>query len=153
MSPLGVQQSIELRDKIDMQNFAVVFCSDLQRAVHSAELTFTDKVEIIHDPRLRECNYGSYNGKPSEIVEPMQEKCVLTRFPGGESYADVKERIRDFLDFLSVKYAGKSVGIVAHKAPQLAIEVLLKQISWEEAFEQDWRKTKAWQPGWRYTLA
>jgi hypothetical protein len=23
---------------------------------------------------------------------------------------------------------------------------------WEEAFAQNWRKTKAWQPGWEYEL-
>ena len=32
---------------------------------------------------------------------------------------------------------GKSVGIVAHRAPQLAFEVITKNISWEEANEND----------------
>jgi broad specificity phosphatase PhoE len=33
---------------------------------------------------------------------------------------------------------------------QRAIE--LKHKTWEQAFAQDWRKTKSWQPGWEYTL-
>ena len=31
--------------------------------------------------------------------------------------------------------------------------VLLKGMSWEEAFADDWRKTKSWQPGWEYILS
>ncbi|MFH0988186.1 MAG: histidine phosphatase family protein, partial [Parcubacteria group bacterium] len=119
---------------------------------HSAELTFEGMYPIKVDARLRECNYGDYNGKASEIVEPMQEKCIADRFPNGESYEDVKMRIADFLKFLKANYDGKSVAIVAHKAPQLALDVLLKNKTWEEAFAEDWRKRKAWQPGWEYIL-
>jgi broad specificity phosphatase PhoE len=42
----------------------------------------------------------------------------------GESYEDVRKRIEDFLVFLKEQYDGKSVGIVAHKAPQLVLDVL-----------------------------
>lgn len=152
LSELGIKQSIDLLDQIKDKTFDVVFCSDLQRAVKSAELTFKDKVEILQDKRLRECNYGEYNGKPSEIVEPMQEKMVVDKFPGGESYEDVKNRINDFLNFLKLNCEGKSVAIVAHKAPQLALDVLLKNKTWEQAFVDDWRKVKAWRPGWDYIL-
>ncbi|MFA6982112.1 MAG: histidine phosphatase family protein [Patescibacteria group bacterium] len=152
LSDKGIQQSIELRGQIKDKNFNAVFCSDLQRAVKSAELTFQDQVPIIQDQRLRECNYGEYNAKSSAIVEPMQEKCVNERFPSGESYEDVKSRVSDFLDYLKQNYDGKHIAIVAHKAPQLALDVLLKGNTWEEAFANDWRKKKAWQPGWDYIL-
>jgi len=152
LSNLGIQQSTELWNKIKDKYFDVVFCSDLKRAAHSAELTFKDKVKIIQDKRLRECNYGKYNAQPSKIVEPLQEQHITKRFPGGESYEDVKKRISDFLDFLKKNYDGKSVAIVAHKAPQLALDVLLKNKTWEQAFADDWRKTKAWRPGWDYIL-
>jgi len=152
LSELGMQQLIELWDKVKDRHFDVIFCSDLKRAVLSAELTFKGKVEIIQDERLRECNYGEYNAQPSDIVEPLQEQNITKRFPEGESYEDVKNRINDFLDFLKKNYGGKSVAIVAHKAPQLALDVLLKNKSWEQAFADDWRKTKSWQPGWDYTL-
>lgn len=150
LSDLGVQQSIELKDKIKDKHFDVVFCSDLKRAVHSAKLTFEGKVKIIQDKRLRECNYGKYNAQSSEIVEPMQDENITKRFPDGESYEDVKKRISDFLDFLKKNYNKKQIAIVAHKAPQLALDVLIKNKTWEQAFADDWRKKKAWQPGWEY---
>ncbi len=77
---------------------------------------------------------------------------ITEKFPGGESYEEVKERVSDFLKFLKQNYDGKSVAIIAHKAPQLALDVLLKSKTWEEAFTEDWRKTKAWRPGWEYEL-
>ena len=152
LSDLGVKQSIELKDKIKDKRFDVVFCSDLKRAVDSAKLTFEGVVPIIPDVRLRECNYGKYNAQPSSIVEPMQEKAITEKFSDGESYEDVKTRIEDFLNFLKQNYDGKSVAIVAHKAPQLALDVLLAGKTWEQAFGEDWRKTKAWKPGWEYNI-
>lgn len=102
--------------------------------------------------RLRECNYGDYNGKLSTEVEPLQEKCISTPMPNGESYERVKDRIQSFLEDVRRDYDGKHIAIVAHKAPQLALDVLLKNMTWEEAFAMDWRKTKNWQPGWEYVL-
>ena len=152
LSELGIKQSIKLKDKIKDKKFDVVLCSDLKRAVNSAKLTFEGVVPIIPDARLRECNYGKYNAQPSSIVEPMQEKAITEKFPDGESYEDVKMRIEDFLNSLKQNYDGKSVAIVAHKAPQLALDVLLNGKTWEQAFAEDWRKTKAWRPGWEYEL-
>lgn len=152
LSKLGIQQSIDLKEKTKAKCFDIVFCSDLKRTIHSAELTWKGAVKIIPDKRLRECNYGKYNGKASEIVEPMQEKNITKKFPEGESYEDVKTRIQDFLLFLKKNYDEKNIAIVAHKAPQLALDVLLKNKTWKQAFAQDWRKKKAWQPGWEYIL-
>src|SRR3989338_7018760 len=152
LSELGVKQSIELKDQTKGKKFDVVFCSDLKRAVDSAKLTFDGITPIIPDARLRECNYGKYNAQASSIVEPMQEKAITEKFPEGESYEDVKIRISDFLNFLKQNYDGKNIAIVAHKAPQIVLDVLLKGNTWEEAFADDWRKIKAWKPGWEYEL-
>lgn len=61
ISDKGIQQSIEL-PTLNTTPFDTVFCSDLLRAIHSTELSFKDKYPIVIDKRLRECNYGDYNG-------------------------------------------------------------------------------------------
>ncbi len=153
LSDLGVKQSVDLKEQTKDQKFDVVFCSDLQRAHNSAKLAWDGVYPIIPDSRLRECNYGKLNGASSDIVEPMQkEECIAKPFPDGESYEDVKNRIVDFLDYLKKNYDGKRVAIVAHKAPQLSLDVLLKGKTWKQALAEDWRKTKAWKPGWEYIL-
>ncbi len=125
LSEKGIKQAITLKSLIADKKFDIVFCSDLKRAIKSASLIFGGDVEIIRDERLRECNYGEYNGKASEIVEPMQEDNVINKFPGGESCEDVKGRIEDFLEYIKRNYDNKSIAIVAHKAPQLALDVLI----------------------------
>ncbi|MBI2338735.1 histidine phosphatase family protein [Candidatus Daviesbacteria bacterium] len=152
LSELGIKQAKELRDQTKDKKFDIVFCSDLKRATDSAKLAWEGIYPIIPDQRLRECNYGKYNGQLSSVVEPMQEKMIFYKFPEGESYEDVKGRIDDFLKSLKENYDGKTVAIVAHKAPQLSLDVLLKNKTWEEAFADDWRKKKAWQLGWEYIL-
>lgn len=152
LSELGIQQSKDLAEKTKGLRFDAVFSSDLKRAMNSAMLTWGNKYAIISDKRLRECNYGDYNGKPSADVEPLQKQHISTPMPNGESYEMVKERMQSFLSNVKRDYDEKHIAIVAHKAPQLALDVVLKNMSWEEAFANDWRKTKSWQPGWEYIL-
>ena len=60
--------------------------------------------------------------------------------------------MRSFIEDISKKYESKKVGIVAHRAPQLALEVITKNITWEDAIENDWRKSGEWKPGWEYEI-
>ena len=124
----------------------------MQRSIRSAELAFENKVPIIQDVRLRECNYGTYSGASSDVVEPMQKTNFSTKFPEGESYEEVKARIADFLSDIKKNYDGKHIGIVGHKAPQFAIEILINNKTWEQVLDEDWRENKARQPGWEYVL-
>ncbi|USN53653.1 MAG: histidine phosphatase family protein [Candidatus Nomurabacteria bacterium] len=148
LSELGKRQAKDLGEQVDASQFAVMFCSDLQRAVDSAELGFGGMLKIIQDQRLRECNYGDLTQRSEDLVD--YAKHIAEPFPNGESLHDVEQRMREFLEMLNTGYADKHVALMAHKAPQLALEVLLNGKTWEQAITEDWRKKKAWQPGWSY---
>lgn len=152
LSELGKRQCMQLREMIKGKRFDAVFCSDLKRAVESAKLCFGKSMEIIQDKRLRELDYGDMTRVSSDKVDSAILKHINKPFPGGESYKDVENRLRRFLDDLLKKYPGKNVAIVGHRAPQLALDVLLKGSTWEQAVKEDWRLRKAWQPGWEYKL-
>ena len=147
LSDLGIQHSKDLAETLANEKFDAIFCSDLKRAIDSAELNFPGQ-KIIQDKRLRECNYGDLNGAASDRV--IDEDHIDTPFPNGESLRDVELRIREFAEFLNQNYSGKKVAIVAHKAPQLAFQVICEKLSWSDVLENDWRKQKKWQPGWNY---
>ena len=151
LNDLGREQAINLgnvsRERKD--TFDIMFTSDLKRAIESSRLAFPD-IEKITDKRLRECNYGDLDGKHKSLV--IYEEHIEDKFPNGESLLDVEKRMRAFVGFLKENYDGKTVGIVAHRAPQLALEVITKGISWEDANKNDWRKTGDWQPGWEYII-
>lgn len=148
LNKLGKEQAINL-GKNTSYKFDALFTSDLNRAINSAKLAWPE-IKSIKDTRLRECNYGRYDGEEKKLV--VYEEHIDYPFPNGESLKDVENRIRDFISFLKDKYNNKTVGIVAHRAPQLALEVITKNISWEEAIKRDWRKQNAWQPGWKYIV-
>ena len=152
LSELGIKQAKQLGKVIKDKNFDVVFCSDLKRAMDTSSLVFKNKYEIIPDERLREANYGDWNGAPSEKFKLHMTNYISKQFPNGESYKDIETRIANFLNFLKINYNNKNVAIVAHQAPQLALDVLLKNKTWKQAIDEDWRKTKAYQPGWEYKL-
>ena len=149
LTEVGKERAIKLGEIRKDTYFDVIFTSDLVRAIDSAKLAFP-KVQHIQDKRLRECNYGDLDGKDKSLV--IYEEHIYKPFPNGESLKDVEKRIEDFIEFLKENYEGKLIGIVAHRAPQLAFEVLTKDISWEEANRNDWRKTNSWQPGWEYII-
>ena len=148
LNELGKEQAINL-GKNTPYKFDVLFTSDLIRAKETAKLAFP-KFDAIADKRLRECNYGIYDGGDKSNV--VYEEHVNVPFPEGESLIDVEKRLRNFLEFLKENYQGKTIGIIAHRAPQLALDVISQNISWPEAIKNDWRKTGAWCPGWEYII-
>lgn len=152
LSELGIQQAIELGRTVAGTKFDAVFCSDLRRAVASAALGFADKYTIIQDKRLRECDDGDFTGKPVASFKLRFAEYIDMPFPNGESLKDVERRIADFLEYLKQNYDGKHIAIVAHEAPQLALDVLLRGRTWQEAIAENWRLTRSWQPGWEYEL-
>ena len=151
LSEKGIEQGKALGTYHSGAPFYAIFCSDLQRAIDSADLGFRDTYGIQQDKRLREANYGDMNGKAHTFKDTMED-FIDTPFPNGESYRDTEERMRSFCEFLKTHYDGKHIAIVAHQAPQLALEVITNGKTWNQAIAEDWRKTKAWKPGWEYEI-
>ena len=151
LNDLGREQAQNLGNVIKEKEikFDVLFSSDLKRAIESSNIAFPE-YEKIRDNRLRECNYGDLDGESKKLV--IYDEHINEPFPNGESLIDVQNRIKDFINELKEKYDGKTIGIVAHRAPQLALEVITKNITWEEAIKNDWRNTGDWQPGWEYII-
>jgi broad specificity phosphatase PhoE len=152
LSDKGKQQAKDLGDMLKDTKFDAVFSSDLKRAVDSAELGFGDRYEIQQDERLRECNYGDLNGSNASQFKNHLKDFIESPFPNGESYQNVEERVRSFLVFLQTHFDGKHVALIAHQGPQLALDVLVIGKTWEQAINEDWRRTGAWQPGWMYEI-
>jgi broad specificity phosphatase PhoE len=134
-------------DRID-----AVFCSDLRRAIGTAEIAFGAAVTIHPDRRLREYDYGTMTGAPVEQIHAERPARVDSPFPDGESLRDVAGRVRDFLNDLAREWDGNRVLIVGHGATKLALDHLLGGLSLEDAASQPF----TWQPvppSYRYILA
>ncbi|MEV4349681.1 histidine phosphatase family protein [Actinoplanes sp. NPDC049596] len=129
--------------------FAVVFTSDLARAVETADLAFGDTgIPIRQDPRLRECDYGTLNGMPVSELARIRSRHIRKPFPGGQSYQDVVDQTRDFLADLARDFDGHKVLLIAHSANRWALTTLLTGVPLEAQVDAPF----AWQEGWPYTL-
>jgi 2,3-bisphosphoglycerate-dependent phosphoglycerate mutase len=149
LSSAGREGAVELGERRRDDGIACVFTSDLKRAVGTATIAFegTD-LEVRHDARLRECNYGELNGAPVERIEP-REAHIDEPYPGGESWRDAVERMRDFLDDVLSEFEGKRILVIGHGAQRYALEHLLRGRPLEEVISApfDWRE------GWEYEVS
>jgi broad specificity phosphatase PhoE len=115
-------------------HFDAVFTSDTQRAFHTAGLIFAGRdIPIMQDARLRECDYGDFEGRPRSEMEAARPSAIRQPFPNGESYEQVALRMRDFLRRLAATYDGKRVLLVGHMATLWMLEHWLRHIPLAEA--------------------
>ena len=117
----------------------------------TAKVAFSGLYVITRDPRLRECDYGTFTGKASSVVEAEKPKRITEPFPGGESYeqaaGQMKEFLADLLDIYGQKQ--KRVMIIGHRATQYGLEHWINGVPLKEAVTAPWK----WQPGWTYELS
>lgn len=86
LSPTGEEQARALGVRRRDDDLAAVFCSDLSRSFRTAEIAFRHRqVSILHDARLRECDYGALNRRPASEIEERRATCIDTPFPGGRA--------------------------------------------------------------------
>lgn len=148
LSKLGVQQAKEMGEQFKDIKIDLICCSDLKRAVDTVKIAFGDKYPIIVDKRLRELNYGDFNGKPSEDVEPIKEEHIKEPFPNGESYEQAIARTHDFYKELKENHPDKTVLVIGHRATQYGLDTLVGGKTIEVCLNTPFK----WQSYWEYTL-
>ncbi len=148
LSKLGIEQAKEMGKKFKDIKINLICCSDLKRAVNTVKIAFGDKIPVIIDKRLRELNYGDFNGKPSDIVGYMKKERIKQPFPNGESYKQAMIRVHNFYKELKEKYPDKIVLVVGHRATQFGLDTLAGGKTLEECLSVSFK----WQPYWEYEL-
>ncbi len=149
LSECGRRAAQALGQRRRGEDFAVVFTSDLGRAAEAAKVAFPgSSLLVLHDPRLRECNYGEWNGMPTARLAAERMRHVDEPYPGGESYRQVVTRMASFLSDLARRWDGKRVLLIAHAAPRFAIDHLLNGTPLEQLISAP----SEWRAGWSYTL-
>lgn len=107
LSQRGRQLARELGVRHRHDELAAVFTSDLRRAVETVEIAFAGTaLPLLHDWRLRECDYGDLNGAPAGCVHADRQRRATTPYPGGESWAQAIRRVGGFLRDLPSRWQG-----------------------------------------------
>jgi 2,3-bisphosphoglycerate-dependent phosphoglycerate mutase len=126
-----------------------VLCSDLGRAVETAEIAFAGtSLPVRYDARLRECNYGSLNGMPRALLDAERASHLDEPWPEGESWREAVERVSSCLRELPDAFDGRRVLVIGHVATRWALDHHANGVPLEQLLDEDF----AWREGWEYRL-
>ena len=149
LSAEGRRLAEELGARRRNNGIDLVFCSDLSRAAETARIAFGgSSIPVLHDWRLRECNYGDLNGAPVAKLNQARAQHIDLPFPNGQSYRDVLELTRYFISDLLHAFDGKRVCVISHSANRWALDALLKGERLEDLVGAPFE----WQEGWEYSV-
>lgn len=141
----GKKQAEALQKSFDKIPVDLVYTSPLIRAADTAKIIFGDTIKTHTDPRLKEMNFGIWEGRYYKDIqeEPAyiawMEDWEHTPAPNGESYDDLAERVEEFYQEL-IATEEKNVAIVCHNAVLMlllpALLSLTRTQGWHFAFGQ-----------------
>lgn len=120
-SPLtkeGINDALLLKKRIRDISIDYCYSSPINRAKQTSEILFD---HVILDDRLKEMNFGTYEGKNiSELLKDKQYDALWNqpddniRLPEGESYAEVQKRLLNFINEIYQKNSDKTIFVTIH---------------------------------------
>lgn len=124
LSDRGWRQVACLVRRMTTEPAAAVYSSPLLRALQTARpVAETAGVELLLEPDLREIYCGEVDGWPVEEVRRHHPDLWETnlrqddegfRWPGGESYRELRERSLSALCRIAAAHSGERVAVVTH---------------------------------------
>ncbi len=136
----GKKQIKKASEELSLKNIDYIYSSDILRTKQSAEIVSKKLgVDVLYDERLREYNVGIFNGKPiAEYSKNFSDQ--MKRFENkaeeGETYNDIKKRIKSFVDEKENKFEGKNILIISHQIPIIMFLGVIEGLSSQEIYEK-----------------
>ncbi|MBR3837355.1 MAG: histidine phosphatase family protein [Clostridia bacterium] len=147
LTPLGHAQAEKTAEFLAAVPVDVIFSSDLKRAYQTALHTAEKKgIAAQPDPRLREIFAGEWEGVPFADLktryapgfEVWLHDFGAARCDGGESVAELKDRIFSAISSIAQENEGKHVCIFTHATPIRLMGSVVKGLSLKEAGTFPW---------------
>jgi alpha-ribazole phosphatase len=119
----GYRQAEKLRDRLAGQQIDAAYCSDLRRAVVTAEIILSGHaLEPEICPEIREIDYGVVEGltfkeiseRFPELSDMIARVSPVLSFPGGEGFHELTARAVGFIEKLKNHEGSQTVLIVSH---------------------------------------
>lgn len=117
LSPAGINDSLNLKEKIDLSKIDLCFCSPLKRAKQTAEIITDKKIDIIYDDLLIERDCGLLEGTTSLDMDNLRRTWNLKLNDTSdniEPLKDLLERAKLFIEKIKKEYPDKNILIVSH---------------------------------------
>jgi len=137
----GIERAIKLGERLVDINFDKIYSSPQNRAFETAKLIRgTKDIEIEKHDGLRELGFGTWEGMelseienkyPNEYFTYRNKPELYAPIDGGESFKDLFERVKLFLDDIKSVEAD-NILIVTHGVTIKAIIAIIKGLSLDE---------------------
>lgn len=135
LNEFGRQQVSALSRRLKTEPINALYTSDLCRAWETAKtisINFS-KLVIVKDARLREMNFGEWEGltwseireKDPSVVENWSNYLAEKGPPGGENLFRFSNRIRNFSDEIIKSHPNETILLVAHGGTMMVLICLL----------------------------
>jgi 2,3-bisphosphoglycerate-dependent phosphoglycerate mutase len=135
LSELGECQARALGERLAALEIDALYSSDLGRALRTAQLIGkATGHEVVVDQRLRERNFGIFEGLTIEEIEERHPE-VLARWrtrdpqyaiPGGENAGAIYNRMVACLNDLADRHSGRTIAAVSHG---LALDAFYRHVA------------------------
>lgn len=131
LTEVGIKQAESVRDKLKDINFDAIYCSNVKRAIQTAEIVNSWGLDIILDKRLAERKPGSLLGKSRrEIDKALWNSLTVESTPeGAETLKAGLIRTKSILEEIHEKCLDKRVLIVTHNFICKCIWMLEEEIT------------------------
>jgi 2,3-bisphosphoglycerate-dependent phosphoglycerate mutase len=150
LSAQGQAQARQLGRRRKDDGITAVFSSDLARAVQTASFAFGQSaIPVLHDWRLRECDYGTRNGMPAAELHADRLEHLDRPYPAGESWRQAVTRVGRFLTDLPLRWNGCRVLVIGHVATRWSLDHFINGVPLENLAQEGF----AWQEGWEYRIS
>lgn len=131
----GIKQAKELAYNLKDVHFDISFTTSLSRAQMTLKeiKNYHPDLKTIIDDRIIEMNYGDYES--TSRIDPSyieRKKSFFLRYPHGESYLDVAQRVYNFLDEIIDKYRNQDILLVCHSRAMAIISTYFMDLTNQE---------------------
>lgn len=137
LNETGLKQAKELAERIKSSgiHIDIIVASPMKRAAKTAEIVASvNSLSVETDDRLREWNYGKYEGhhRSAEGFAENKREFGVRMGETGESLLELSHRVYSALDSIIEKYDGKNVLIVSHGGVCRIIETYFNNLTTNE---------------------
>ncbi len=120
----GVEQAAKLDETLNKLPIKAIYTSPLERAIETAApLASSLGLKIQVRPELTDIDVGSWTGRSwkvlgrTKIWKVIQKSPSQFRFPDGETFVEVQERVVSVLERIKRSHKDKLIAVIFHADP------------------------------------